>query len=315
MKDLQGKTAFITGSGAGMGLGMAYAFGRAGMKVMISDIRPDVLEEALAGLQAEGIEADSIVLDVADRNAMAEAARKTVERFGSVDIAIANAAAMMIGRVRDGSFDDWDWTNSVNIGGVINLIQSFLPILREQGSGHIVATASMAGISRVPHGGLYSVQKAAVVAIMESLAAELANENVGVSVICPGLTKSGGGGAANLRPEKFAEHGVKFQMPAPPQNADPDAPPPPSPMDFAMDWMELGERVLAGIKAGDLFILTHSEFGDQIREEFAPILAAMDGDNPAPRLPPEEAAAGKAPPGMDFGLYARELVRKKAAAQ
>ncbi len=306
MKDIQGKAAFITGGASGIGLGIATAVASAGMKVMLADLREDSLAEAARTLSAKGADVETVVVDVSDRSAMAAAAQATVDRFGPVELVVANAAVGMIGRVRDASFDDWDWSNSVNIGGVVNAIQSFLPILRQQGHGHFAATSSMAGINPLPHGGLYSVQKAAVMAMMEALCAELADEAVEISVICPGMTRTNARETMKLRPERYADHGIRVSMPSAPP---PDAPPMPNPMDFAMDPLELGQRVLRGLLAGDLYILTHAEFEDEIRDGFETILAAMPSDRfPAP--PP----GASSPPGMNFGVYANALARRKAAA-
>jgi NAD(P)-dependent dehydrogenase (short-subunit alcohol dehydrogenase family) len=278
---------------------VAHAFAGAGMKLCIADLRQDRLAEAKAALEAKGAEVEAIALDVADRDAMHEAARRVVERFGKVHVAVANAGVGFVGRVRDASYDDWDWSGGVNLGGVVNVIQEFLPIIRAQGEGgHVVATASMGGLTPLAHGGVYSVQKSAVVAIMESLYLELAEEGIGASVICPGMTRTNIGETLKLRPAHFAEHGVKVTMPS--------GPPPAgwkSPMELAMDPMEVGQRVLAGMLAGDLYILTHNEFAEEISRQFESILACMP---PAPPPPPE--ARGGA--GVMFPIYKRVLDAK-----
>lgn len=267
-----------------MGLGMAHAFGKAGMKLVLADLRDDRLAEAKAALSAAGVEVETLKVDVSDRQAMADAARHSVERFGKVHVAVANAGVGIIGRVRDASFDDWDWSNGVNLGGVINTIQEFLPLIRAHGEGgHLIANASMAGLTPVAHGGVYSVQKSAVIAIMESLYSELRGEGIGASVICPGMTRTNIGETLKLRPESYSDHGIKVSLPS--------GPPPgggPSPMALAMDPMEVGERVLKGMLADDLYILTHNEFGEEIAAYFAPILDALP-DMPASGGPPDAA--------------------------
>lgn len=298
--DPSGKTAFITGGASGVGLGVAHAFAGAGMKLCIADLREDRLAEAKAALEAKGAEVEALTLDVADRNAMHEAARRVVDRFGKVHVAVANAGVGFIGRVRDASYDDWDWSGGVNLGGVVNVVQEFLPIIRAQGEGgHMVATASMGGLTPLAHGGVYSVQKAAVVAVMESLYLELAEEGIGASVICPGMTRTNIRETLQLRPARFAEHGIKVTMPPGPPPAGAT-----SPMDFGMDPMEVGQRVLAGVLAGDLYILTHNEFAEEIIHQFEPILACMP---PAPPPPPEAPKGGG---GVMFPLYKRILEAK-----
>lgn len=302
MQDIAGKIAFITGGASGMGLGMAHAFGGAGMKLMLADLRADRLEEAQAALQGKGIEVATLLVDVADRSAMAQAAEATLARFGKVHVAVANAGVGIVGRVRDASYDDWDWSNSVNLGGVINTIQSFLPIIRRQAEGgHLIANSSMAGLTPVPHGGVYSVQKSAVVAIMESLFAELRGEAIGASVVCPGMTRTNIGETVKLRPERYADHGIRMSIP-------PGGPPTGSvnPMDAAMDPMEVGERTLKGMLADDLYILTHNEFADEIAKQFDPILAAMPLPPPGASPPPPVSAM--------FPVYSAVLAAKRKPA-
>jgi len=308
MKDIAGRTAFITGGASGMGLGMAHAFGSAGMNVMLADMREDRLAEAKEALTRKNVHVDTLRVDVSDRAAMAHAARETVARFGKVHVAVANAGVGIIGRVRDASYDDWDWSNGVNLGGVVNTIQSFLPIIRAQGEGgHIIANASMAGLTPVAHGGVYSVQKSAVVAIMESLYAELREEGIGASVVCPGMTRTNIGETLKLRPERYGDHGIKVSLPGgPPPGAAPDGPPPMNPMDFAMDPMEVGERTLRGMLADDLYILTHNEFADEIAAQFQPILDAMPPAQPMPPPPP----GAPDPAAVMFPVYRAVLAAK-----
>jgi len=307
MRDIRGKVAFITGGASGMGLGMAHAFGAAGMKLMLADLREDRLAEAQEALAQKGVEVATLRVDVSDRAAMAAAAQATLDRFGKVHVAVANAGVGIVGRVRDASYDDWDWSNSVNLGGVVNTIQSFLPIIRAQGEGgHLIANASMAGLTPVPHGGVYSVQKSAVVAIMESLFNELREEGIGASVICPGMVRTNIGETLKLRPERYADHGIKVSMPGgpPPGGARPDGPQG-SPMDFAMDPMEVGTRTLGGMLSDDLYILTHNEFADEIRAQFQPILDAM----PAPTMPAPPPGAPDRTAAM-FPIYRAVLAAK-----
>lgn len=300
MQNLENKVAFITGGASGIGLGIARALGGAGVRLMLADMREDRLSEATAMFGGLGVEVATIKVDVADRAAMRDAAVTTVERFGKVHIVVANAGVGAIGRVRDASYDDWDWTGSVNLGGVINTIQEFLPIVRSQGEGgHIIATSSMGGLTPLPHGGVYSVQKAAVVAIMEALYTELADEGISASVVCPGMTRTNIGETLKLRPERYAEHGVTLAPMPPPRPDDP-----PGPMALAMDPIELGARVLRGVLSDDLYILTHNEFEEAIREQFAPILAAMPTEAP----PPPARGAG----GIQFSAYGRALAKRGA---
>jgi NAD(P)-dependent dehydrogenase (short-subunit alcohol dehydrogenase family) len=300
MQNLNGKVAFITGGASGIGLGIARALGEAGVRLMLADMREDRLEAAESMLGALGIDVATLKVDVSDRTAMKAAAASAVARFGKVHLVVANAGVGAIGRVRDASFDDWDWTGSVNLGGVINTIQEFLPIVRShREGGHILATSSMGGVTPLAHGGVYSVQKAAVIAIMEALYTELAEDGIQASVICPGMTRTNIGETLKLRPAMYAEHGVTLSPP-PPAAADG-----PGPMALAMDPLELGKRVLQGILADDLYILTHNEFAGAITEQFSPILEAM------PTEPPPPPGAGRAP-GIKFSAYERAYAARRA---
>jgi NAD(P)-dependent dehydrogenase (short-subunit alcohol dehydrogenase family) len=300
MQNLNGKVAFITGGASGIGLGIARALGGAGMRLVLADMREDRLETAASMLGAIGIEVAGMKLDVSDRAAMKAAAAASLARFGKIHLVVANAGVGAIGRVRDASFDDWDWTGSVNLGGVINTIQEFLPIVRSQKEGgHILATSSMGGVTPLAHGGVYSVQKAAVMAIMEALYTELAEDGINASVICPGMTRTNIGETVKLRPERYSEHGVTLSPPPPAAASGP------GPMALAMDPLELGERVLQGILADDLYILTHNEFAGAINEQFAPILAAMPSEPP----PPPQAARA---PGIKFSAYERAYAARRA---
>jgi NAD(P)-dependent dehydrogenase (short-subunit alcohol dehydrogenase family) len=266
MENLSGKVAFITGGASGMGLGMATAFLRAGMKVMIADVRQDHLDEALPGLKAAG-EAHGIRLDVTDRQAMAQAAAQTERVFGKVHVLCNNAGIAVAGPLKLATYDDWDWLLGVNLMGVINGVQAFLPcILRHGEGGHIVNTSSMAGILPHPNLGLYNTAKFAVVGYSESLRMELGEENIGVSAFCPGPVNTRIAECAKNRPAKFAASGYAETDKA--RAAMSDNP-------LFMSLYEAGEIVLEGIRRNQLYIFTHPEFAEGVRRRHDAILAAM----------------------------------------
>jgi len=283
MKDVSGKVAFITGGQSGIGLGMARAFVRAGMRVVIADMSRQNLDHAVADLSGERSNVHAIELDVTDLKAMAAAADEAAQIFGKVHVLCPNAGLGDIGYLKDTSYDDWDWIMGVTFGGVVNAVTTFLPRMRAHGeAGHIVATSSMGGIAPVNHGGVYCVAKNAVIGMMEALRMELAGSPIGVSVLCPGLTRTNIQATVSLRPEKFRNTGYTYKPRVPPSApAGTSA----GPAQIAMDPDEVGEKVLRGIRRNDLYILTHSEFGDIIREHFEEILRAM----------PPPAAVGAAP--------------------
>jgi NADP-dependent 3-hydroxy acid dehydrogenase YdfG len=188
MRDVAGKVAFITGGASGMGLGMARAFGAAGMKVMIGDIEQEPLERAVAELKGKGIEAVGVVVDVADRDSVFAAADATVAAFGKVHVLCNNAGVGVSGKSDKCSLENWQWVMDVNLWGVIYGLQAFVPLIESHGEGgHVVSTASMAGMVSFRYMGPYNATKFAVVTIMETMMEEHRDDNLGVSVLCPGV--------------------------------------------------------------------------------------------------------------------------------
>jgi NAD(P)-dependent dehydrogenase (short-subunit alcohol dehydrogenase family) len=289
MKNVTGKVAFITGGASGIGLGMARAFVRAGMRVVIADASRQNLERASAELGGDRTLVHTMFLDVLDRKAMASAADEAERVFGKVHVLCPNAGVGDIGYIKDTSYDDWDWIMGVTFGGVVNAVTTFLPRMRAHGEeGHIVATSSMAGITPVNHGGVYSVAKTAVVGMMEALRMELAGSPIGVSVLCPGMTRTNIRATVSLRPERYQKTGYTYAPRTPPPGPGGES----GPMQVAMDAAEVGEKVLRGIRRNDLYILSHAEFGDLIREHFDAMLRAMPPPSDPPAGPPP-ASAGR----------------------
>lgn len=289
MKDVEGKVAFITGGGSGMGLGMAQAFTAAGMKVVIADLRQDHIDEAMRVLARAGGSVHPIRIDVADRAAMASAAVETEKVFGKVHVLVNNAAVGIIGPMVDATYADWDWALGVNIGGVVNGVVEFLPKIRAHGEGgHIVSTASMAGLFPHTNGfaGIYNATKCAVVGMMESLRPELAPLGIGVSAFCPGLVRTNIHEFERLRPERYAASGYVMRAE---EAAAREAFMKTKVLPAGMDPVEVGERVLRGIRNNDLYILSHVEYEQGVRDRFEAILASFPVGEPDP--PAERVAA------------------------
>src|SRR5215475_14096556 len=207
MKDLRGKVAFITGGASGIGLGIARAFVDAGMQAVLADLRQDHIDDALAEFTRRGQSKSvhAIHLDVTDRAAMAGAADETERVFGTLHVLVNNAGVGSTGPFAGITYADWDCGFAVNLGGVINGLQTFLPRIRAHGEGgHIVSTASLAALVPMPAQFVtYVAAKAAVVTISETIRAELMQENIGVTVLCPGPVRTNIGELAKNRPPKF----------------------------------------------------------------------------------------------------------------
>lgn len=275
MKDVEGKVAFITGGGSGIGLGMARAFVKAGMKVVLADVREDHLASAVTSLNARD-RVHAVKLDVMDRAAFARAADDVDRVFGKLHLLCNNAGIGLAGPLKLATFDDWDWVLGVNLGGTINGIVTLLPRLLAHGEGgHIVNTASMSGVLPHPGAGIYTTAKAAVIGLSEVLRTELAEDNIGVSAFCPGpvqtdIAKSGETRPAHLVRTGYAQTDKRRQA-----NSN---------SHLYMDAGKAGERVLDGIRSNALFIFTHSEFRDGIRERCEAVMSAVPKCTPDPAL-------------------------------
>lgn len=285
MKDLAGKVAFITGGASGMGFGMAHALAEAGMSIAIVDIRAEQLARARAALERLGAQVLALPLDVSDRAAYARVAEQVETALGPVQLLCNNAGIGLLGSLKTAKYDDWDWVLGVNLGGAINGIQTFLPRMLAHGQGgHIVSTASAAGLFAGAGAGIYTTSKMAVVGMMECLRGEIAAHGIGVSVLCPHLVRTQIHLNVDLRPERFGNSGyASFTDMG-------DFDPGKVINEVGMDPIELGQRVLEGIKRNDLYILTHPEIEPIIRERFEALLAALPNETPDPRRVAAEAA-------------------------
>ncbi len=278
MYEVEGKVAVITGGSSGIGRGIALAFARAGMRVVVLGRSEEHLVETAALFAEEGLSVDTSRVDVVDLSAMQRTAAEIEERYGRIDVLVNNAGIGLTGPVVDATPDDWKWLIDVNIGGVGNGIQAFLPVIRSGGEGGcIVNTSSMGGLVPVV-AGLYSMTKAAVIALSEALHIELLSEGISVSAYCPGPVHSNIATAVGNRPASYGDSGY--------------AVPPP---DFAeaarrqpyMSAEEAGERVLDGMQRGEMFILTHPEFRAGLAERHA----AIERSFPDEPIDEERAAA------------------------
>ncbi|HUP74279.1 MAG TPA: SDR family NAD(P)-dependent oxidoreductase [Acidimicrobiales bacterium] len=190
MRDLEGKTAVITGAASGMGRAFADRLARAGMRVVLADIEPAPLQAAVAELETQGATAIGVVIDVSSEHDMAALRTRSLEHFGAVDVVCLNAGvAGGTGPMETLTVGDWQWTLGVNLWGIIHGIHTFVPDLKRNDSGHVVITASIVGLTSFPNMGPYNVTKHSAVAIAETLFSELRDQgsSVGVSCLCPGV--------------------------------------------------------------------------------------------------------------------------------
>ncbi|WP_374420047.1 SDR family NAD(P)-dependent oxidoreductase [Novosphingobium arvoryzae] len=269
MQNLEGKTAFVTGGASGIGLGIAKALLGAGMKVVIADIRDDHLAAATEELVG-GANVLAVKLDVTNRDQFAAAADAAEAAFGRIHLLVNNAGVGLVGPTDLATFSDWDWVNGVNVGGAINGVVTILPrILAHGEGGHIVCTASMSAL--VPVGGttIYSAGKAYVTSMMECMRPEFEPRGVICSAFCPGAVQSNIAESGKTRPAELADTGYA--------EADKRRQASGSLTHLFQTKEEVGQRVLQGILNDELYILTHHEFLEGVRERGeATTLAVQD---------------------------------------
>jgi len=279
MTRISGKTAFITGAASGIGLAISKVLARSGANVMLADIEAAALQSAREEVRkysveegAEGdVEVGSVVVDVTDRESMADALETVKAAFGSVELLFNNAGVNAAGALDEISYEDWDWVLGVNLGGVINGVATFLPELKRHGSGaHMVNTASVGGLVGMRGLGVYNASKFAVVGLSEALRADMESYGVGVSVLCPGVVRTRLATSERNRPANL-------------RGADQEAPEAQEPSDeavadFGTDPLDLAEQVRIAVEGDEFYICTHPEFREIIAERGAALAGAFKGD-------------------------------------
>jgi NAD(P)-dependent dehydrogenase (short-subunit alcohol dehydrogenase family) len=268
MKDLSGKVAVVTGGASGIGLAVARRLAGDGMTLVLADIEDGALAAAVDELAAEGASVSGVRTDVTDLASFESLRDDVIERHGAVHVLCNNAGVAAGGPAWEISVDVWRWVLEVNVFGVINGIHTFVPTMIEQGEGHVVNTASIAGLIAAPGIGPYTASKHAVVSISETLLQDLATVGapVGVSVLCPAFVKTRIHEANRNAPEEVESVFAKDDA-------------------SAATWGVFGALVQAGIDASVVadavaealveerfYVLTHPETPDWVRGRFETIL-------------------------------------------
>ena len=274
MRELKGKVAAVTGAASGLGRAMALAFADAGMHVALGDVAD--VSDTFAQMEKRGVNALAMKLDVS-RAAEVEAFATLIDReLGGAHVVCNNAGVSPLGAVWEASVGDWQWILGVNLWGVIHGVKSFVPRLIARGEGHVVNTASVAGIINPPGSGAYNVTKHGVVALSETLHHELRERNsaVGVSVLCPAYVPTGIADSERNRPAGLA-------------------PAPKSKETMAREAMlrkavasgrlsadDVARAVVQAVKEERFYILTHPRIKGAIRARMEDILEERPPRNP-----------------------------------
>jgi NAD(P)-dependent dehydrogenase (short-subunit alcohol dehydrogenase family) len=261
MKDFQDRVAVITGGASGIGAAMAHAFGARGAKLVLADIDEPALERARAEHEARGHAVLTVPTDVTQAPRLDALADAAFGHFGGVHLLCNNAGIAIAGPLVEAPLSDWEYTMNVDFWSVVHGLRAFVPRMIEQGQGgHVVNTASMAGLVGMQWLGIYCAAKFAVVGVSEALRRELKPHGIGVSVLCPMMvTTNINQNSVRLRPGEVAR----------PADDDTPAPPEGAMQGGFKDPAEVAARVVKAIERGQLYVLTHDEQRDILRRRAA----------------------------------------------
>ncbi len=288
MDDLTDKVAFITGGAGGIGLAMAKAFLREGMHVAIADVDAQALNQAEAELAGSNARVLAVQLDVTNREQFQAVADEVEQTLGAVHVLCNNAGVYRGGTLDKVTYEDWDWLMGVNLGGVINGLQTLINRIKAHGQGgHIVNTASMAGVTASSGMGVYNSSKFAVVGLSEALRDDLAPHNIGVSVLCPGMVRTGILHSERNRPEQYEARAAEAEAAAREQIERMH-----TAMNAGIDAGEVADVVVQGVKTNQFYLFPHPELKASVVGRQEELLAAFGEPNPERLAAMEEFLGG-----------------------
>ena len=277
-----GKTAVLTGAGSGFGLACARLAARQGMNLVLVDVQQDALDQAAAELTAQGATVMACQVDVSDASAMAQLAVQVQQRFGAPHLVFNNAGVGSGGLIWENSVADWEWVLGVNLWGVVHGVRLFTPMMLQAAQqdpdyqGHIVNTASMAGLLTTPNMGVYNVSKHAVVALSETLYQDLqlVSHQVGASVLCPYFVPTGISQSHRNRPHDIAPH--------PPTTSQLMGQ---AMMDKAVSSgkvsaAEVAQQVFDAVQSGQFYIYSHPQALDLVAQRLQAVVAGSNPPDP-----------------------------------
>lgn len=256
MDAFKDRVAVITGGAGGIGMAMASAFAARGARLVLADVDEPALTRATESLASAGATVLGIRTDVTKLESVRALGAAAMTHFGGVHLVCNNAGVAIFGEMSHATHRDWEFTIGVNFWGVVHGVETFVPLLRQQGGGgHIVNTASMAGLVGMQWLGIYSASKFAVVGLSEALHRELKPYGIGVSVLCPMIVATGiNENSVRLRPPELRNPGEAVSLPSATEMKGGTIAP-----------EEVARRVVRGIDRKDLYILTHPEQREFLR--------------------------------------------------
>lgn len=278
MKVFAGRVAVVTGGGSGLGRALAFRFAREGVRLALADVDERALAATKAELEAAGATCLALRCDVSSAADVEALARHTVEAFGAVHIVCNNAGVAPLGVVWENTVADWQWTLGVNLWGVIHGVRAFTPILLRQGDeGHVVNTASVAGLIAPPGMGMYNVSKHAVVALSETLHHDLAAQRAKVkcSVVCPAYFPSGIADSERSRPAALMDEREKTA-----DDLARDAAMRKAVQSGRLSAEDIAEQVFAAVRDERFYVLTHPRIKPAIESRMRDILDEKNPTSP-----------------------------------
>jgi NAD(P)-dependent dehydrogenase (short-subunit alcohol dehydrogenase family) len=263
--DIAGKVAVVTGGASGIGRGIGRALAARGADVVVADVEAGRAEEVAAELARAGVRSLGVACDVTERASVEALAERAWSAFGRVDVLCNNAGVGTLAAVVDTPLRDAEWVFAVNVWGVIHGCQVFVPRFVAAGRpAHVLNTGSEHSVGiPFPGMGIYTATKHAVLALSDVLRRELESQGIGVSILCPGAVRTEIWNAGRNRPARF---GGRQESPA--EFA--------SFLDSGMDPDDVGRLAVAGIEAGDFFIMSHPEVRAIAEARSRDVLAAFD---------------------------------------
>lgn len=266
MEKINGRVAVVTGGASGIGRALAQALARQGARVVVADVDEAGMAETVEAIKKGGGDAIAVRTDVSALGEVQALADRARSAFGAVHILCNNAGVAVYGGLETATYQDWQWVIGVNLWGVIHGLLAFLPgMIAQREEGHIVNTASMAGLVATKGLGVYNTTKYAVVGLSETLAKDLEPYRIGVSVLCPIGVATRIRESERNRPEALRNPGAQEKGE------------PPQLMGRVLKPEEVADKVITAIRRNQLYVITHAEGLEALRRRFQRLEQAILG--------------------------------------